>query len=176
MSASDNQLEAAMQSAWDRGHDPFEDAHVLALLEAQPERLEQAAQWRSSVSSLRELTTVAPAVPQPATAQPATAQPATPQPATPQPTTRPQPIVWLTTAVAAAMLAMWLWPTTPPTEQPTRPQLRVLQSSLTQRIEHHGSACSVREVRHHTHTPPTTVGDFQLTSQLVQRTQTSLTR
>lgn len=161
MSASNHQLEAAMQSAWDRGHDPFADTNVLALLDAQPELLEQAAQWRASVHKLQQL--------------PAHLPTAT----TPRSPASPIPLAWLATAIAAAVLALLWWPQRLPIEapgQPAQPQLRVLQSSITQRVEHHGSACSVREVRLRAATQQTSSGRFQLTTQLVQRTQTSLTR
>lgn len=161
MTASKAQLESAMQTAWDAGCDPFEDPAVLTLLEAHPELLEAAAKWHHSVRSLQQL-------PLP-TADASPSSRAT--------TARPR-MPWLAAGVVAAAAAFFLWPheTSRQPAQPERPTLRVLQSQLTQRVEHHGSACRVRETQYTTTTTAHEPGRLFLASRLVQRSQTSLTR
>ena len=64
MNATEAQLLAAMQRAWDAGTDPAHDEQVQRLLEQDPTQLETFARWRRDVESLRNLEpTVAGAAP-----------------------------------------------------------------------------------------------------------------
>lgn len=155
MSAS--QLESCMQAAWDHGRDPFEDEQVLALLDQHPELLEAAATWRNSIAVL-------PTVQTPVAAAPRTSR-------------RLWPLLAASAAVAASLVSYNAWPSSDAPPAPnTRPTSRVLQTTLTQRIEHHGSACSVHEFRIEVIAPPTAERPHnpKLLSRVVQTTRTSL--
>lgn len=154
---STSQLESCMQTAWDHGPDPFEDEQVLALLDQQPELLEAAALWRNSVTALT--TAGAPAE-------------------TPHRTSRRLwPLLAASATLAASLVAYTAWPNSDaPPAHDTRPTPRVLHTTLTQRIEHHGSACSVNEFHVEVLAPPTAMRPHnpKLLSRVVQTTRTSL--
>ncbi|MFT4516236.1 MAG: hypothetical protein ACI89X_001522 [Planctomycetota bacterium] len=151
------QLETCMQAAWDNGRDPFEDQHVLALLDQHPALLEAAATWRNSVAVL-------PTVGAPAETPPRSSR-------------RLWPLLVASTTLAASLLTFTAWPSSnAPSTHDTRPTLRVLQTTLTQRIEHHGSACSVHEFNMEVIAPPTAERPYNpmLLSRVAQTTRTSL--
>ena len=72
------------------------------------------------------------------------------------------------------------WPNAealPPGPQPQEHRTsRILQTTVTQRIEHHGSACAIHESRMQASSPQFSQRPHnpKLTYRVVQRTQTSL--
>ena len=173
------QLASHMQAAWDHGRDPFDDAEVLALLEQQPELLEKAATWRNSVASLPVATT--PTTPP---AEPAVTPAATSGVASGAATQARRVYPLLIASLAAACLVFALWPDRAPPAGPNTPtshaeaprlESRVLHTSLIQRVEHHGSACSIHTLEVATGTPAST-RPRKFTSRVVQTTRTFLDR
>lgn len=176
-------LQQHMQAAWDQGNDPFQDERVLTLLEEQPELLEHAARWRQSVAALRD------AALHDAALRDAALEPAVERTTTARPGRRPVPARRMLLAAAAALAAVLAWPRaddaprTPAQENETTstgsPPPRFLQTTLTRRIEHHGSACSVQQFSVETSAVPEAAPDeprLPILTRIARTERTSLAR